>query len=222
RPAEVAYSAMVSLLCEPFLALTRQERGRQVHLGPPCRDCDLCWDIALRHAQWATNKVHRHLKDGPPQTHDGPVRDWITIVNWVMAPEKGSTRVCAVRDILLSRLPGDHPLLPLVLALRTQLLPSSNDARAPRRTCDFVGDPRRSVLAQRQQWAVKPERDLLERKDFQPLRARHPRGCRLLVHVLKLLDSGDPDPYRTALTQPADAAALQALIADLLAAPVTH
>src|SRR5262249_5934567 len=103
-----------------------------------------------------------------------------------------------------------------------QLPPSSNDVRAPRRTCDSAGHPRRSVLAQRQQWAVKPERDLLERKDFQPLRARHPRGCRLLVHVLKLLDSGDPDPYRTALTQPADAAALQALIADLLAAPVTH
>jgi hypothetical protein len=150
------------------------------------------------------------------------VRDWITIVDWVMSPERGSTRVRAVRDILLSRLPGDHPLLPLVLALRTQLLPSSNDARAPRRKCDFVGDPRRSVLAQRQQWAVKPERDLLARKDFQPLRVRHPRGFRLLVQVLKLLDSGDPDPYRTALTQPGDAAALRALIADLLAAPATH
>ncbi|CAJ59516.1 MULTISPECIES: hypothetical protein [Frankia] len=226
RPSDQAYHAMVELLSRRFLALTRAERARQLHLGPHCRrSCDLCWDIALHHAAWAANKLHRCLRTGPPTTRGEPVRDWVRILAWVQSPPHDDTPVVAVRTALFRHLPGDDPLLPLVHAVATQLLPSAGDVHAMRRTCDFVGDARRSVLAQRHGWAVKPGRDLAQRVLFHGLRERHPRGIQLLLEVLRHLDRGSVDPYSQVLADarstPGDRATLEALIKDMLADPVT-
>ena len=222
RPTQKVHSAMAVLLVGRFLRLTVNERAKQVPLGPPCRPtCGLCEDIALRHAQWATDKLTGHLVRGAPRTHGAPVRDWMTILHWVTSAEHRDTEVIAVQEALNRWLPASDRLLPLVLALSTQLLPSSRGARAPRRLRDYVGDPRRSVLAQRQGWAVKPNRDLRELRFFSDLRRQHGRGVDLLVEVVKILDYGDADPYRSVLgrpeTRPGDQAALRALIEDMLA-----
>jgi hypothetical protein len=221
-PSQNAYSATAGLLVGRFLRLTAKERAKQVHLGPPCRPtCGLCGDIALRHAQWATDKLVGHLNNGAPRTRGVLVRDWVTILTWTTSTVHREIEIVTVREALNRWLPEDDPLLPLVLALSTQLLPMSRDARAPRRLRDYVGDPRRSVLAQRQGWAVKPDRDLRSLRIFAAIRQRHGRGVDLLADVLKKLDYGDADPYRTVLsrpeTRPGDQAALRALIEDLLA-----
>lgn len=223
RPAERAYHAMAAMVSHRFLHLTRAERARQVHLGPRCGpDCDLCWDIALAHAVWAANKVRRQLRDGPPRTSRGEeVRDWVRIMEWIRTPPRDETEVAAVRHAFFHRLPPNDPLLPLVHAVATQLLPSASGARTMRRTSDFVGDARRSVLAQRQGWSVKPGRDLSQRVTFAGFRARHPRGIELLRDVLKRLDHGAVDPYQAVLgregTSEADRAALLALLRDMFA-----
>jgi len=189
RPTQDAYSAMAVLLVGRFLRLTGRERGKQVHLGPTCRPtCGLCTDIALRHAQWATDKLLGHLHKGVPLTQGAPVRDWETILTWTTSTTRRDTEIITVRDALNRWLPQDDPLLPLVLALSTQLLPTSHDARAPRRMRDYVGDPRKGVLAQRQGWAVKPDRDLRQHRAFRAIRRKHPRGVDLLVDVLKKLE----------------------------------
>ena len=221
RPTDKAYSAMAALLVERFLRLTGRERAKQVHLGPACRPtCGLCTDIALRHAQWATNKLIGHLKKGVPNSHGVPVRDWVTILAWTTSDEHRDTEISTVRNALNHWLPQGHPLLPIVLALSTQLLPASSDARAPRRMRDYVGDPRKSIQAQRRGWAVKPDRDLQQHRIFDGIRQRHPRGFELLIEVIKKLDYGDADPYQTVLscsdTRPGDKAALRAAIAELL------
>lgn len=226
-PSQNAYSAMAVLLVGRFLRLTAKERAKQVHLGPPCRPtCGLCADIALRHAQWATDKLVGHLNKGAPRTRGELVRDWVTILAWTTSTVQREIEIVTVREALNRWLPEDDPLLPLVLALSTQLLPASRDARAPRRLRDYVGDPRRGILAQRQGWAVKPDRDLRSLRIFAAIRQRHGRGVDLLVEVLKKLDYGDADPYWTVLsrpeTQPGDQAALRAVIEDLLTCQPTR
>jgi hypothetical protein len=227
RPTQNAYSAMAVLLAGRFLRLTAKERAKQVHLGPQCHPtCGICGDIALRHAQWAADKLVGHLNKGVPWTRGVPVRDWVTILKWTTSAEEREIEIVEVREALNRWLPEDDPLLPLVLALSTQLLPASRDARAPRRLRDYVGDPRKSVLAQRHGWAVKPDRDLRELRVFAAARQGHVRGIDLLVNVLKNLDYGDPDPYQTVLsrpeTRPGDQAALRNLIEELLTDPVTR
>lgn len=227
RPTENAYSAMAALLVGRFLRLTAKERAKQIHLGPQCHPaCDICGDIALRHAQWATDKLIGHLNKGVPCTRGVPVRDWATILTWTTSADKREIEIVKVREALNRWLPEDDPLLPLVLALSTQLLPASRDARAMRRLRDYVGDPRKSVLAQRHGWAVKPDRDLRELRVFAAARQRHGRGIDLLVNVLKNLDYGDHDPYKTVLsrpdTRPGDQAALRDLVKELLTDPMTR
>jgi hypothetical protein len=224
RPADAAYAAMVQLISEPFLRVTRLERSRQAHRGSFCQPvCELCWDIALKHAQWATDKLHSHLTKGPPSTRGEPVRDWLTILDWVTSPDRGRALITDIRTGIDRRLAPDDPRLPLVLALRTQLLPSATGARGPRKAREAVGDARRSVVALQQQWAVKPDRDLRTGRRFAPLWTAHRRGCDLLVAVLKSLDHGETEPYRAVLGRPealaGDEAALRALIRDMLADP---
>lgn len=231
RPGESAYGAMIALLSDRWLDVTRQEREFQVHgrrrCGPP--ECDVCAAMSYRAAQSATDKLHRHLHKGPPYTGGVEVRDWRTLLSWVRASELGETRVAVVRAGLYWGLPRGHPVLPLVWAVSAQLLPArpeTGGARGPRRMRDAVSDMRRSVLAQQQGWAAKPERDFANRKDFEDARKRHPRGAALLVEVLKCLDYGDPEPYRTVLSgsaaQPGDDRALRDLLAELLSTAVTR
>lgn len=224
RPSENAYSAMVELLCRRFLYLTWRERARQVHLGPACRrDCDICWDIALAHAVWATRKLHKHLVVGAPLTRGEIVRDWETILDVVTSPRFAETLVSDVRAALFRSPRPDDELYRFVHAIAAQLLPSAGGARGLRRTADWVRDPRLGVLAQREGWSVKPARDLLTRRMFADVRGRHPRGIAILVEVLKRLDSGSSDPYREVLSSESpDARALLDVIAELLAEPSTR
>ncbi len=225
-PTDLACEAMAALTCARFLRLTVSERSRQVHRGGGCRPvCGLCQDIALRHALWAARKLARHLRDGPPSTRGEPVRDWKTILAWVSGPDAQDLEIDTVRRAMSRHLPSDHALLPLVMALNTQLLPSPDDARAPRRMRDVVGDPRRGALAQMHEWAVKPDRDLAQARAFETFRHNHPDGVRLLTQVLRQLDYGDPDPYVSVLSGP-DAAThrdqLAAVIRAMLADDAAH
>jgi hypothetical protein len=222
QPADAAYMAMVELVAHPFLRATRLERARQAHQGTICQPvCELCWDIALKHAQWATDKLHSHIRRGPPSTRGEPVRDWVTILDWVTSPDRNTRPIGDIRAGIDHRLAVDDVRLPLVLALRTQFLPSATGARGPRKARESVGDARRSVVALQQQWAVKPDRDLRTGKRFAAVRQEHPRGCELLVHVLKALDNGETEPYQYVLgredARPQDDDALRALIVDVLA-----
>lgn len=227
RPSDNAYSAMAMLLVGRFLRLTERERAKQIHLGPACRPaCGLCEDVALRHAQWATDKLAGHRRTGPPKTGGVVVRDWVTILTWVSSPDTRDIEVRVMREALERWLSPDDPSLPFVLAIGTQLLPASGRARGPRSMRDYVGDWRKSVVAQGQGWAVKPDRDLTSARMFAATRQRHPRGVQLLVDVVKRLEWGDDEPYHSVLgrseTQVGDQAELRAVIGDLLAAEPTR
>jgi hypothetical protein len=225
QPSEQAYRAMAELLVQRFLHLTRRERTYQVHLGAECTsDCDLCLDIALNHVVWATKKLHKHLAEGPPESGGAPVRDWSTILHWVVSPLQRDTLVADLRRGLFHRLAPHDELLPLAHAVATQLLPSVNSARSQRRMMDWVSGPRLSVLAQRQGWSVRPRRDLKDKAMFARVRERHPLGVKLLCQVLARLDCGVADPFPDVLAEAGPGAdrLLWAVIEELLDGEQTH
>lgn len=223
RPADRACAAMVALVRSAFLDATVDERARQLHARRPCRPvCDTCHDVALNYAMWAIRKLQRHLRDGAPRTRGEPVRDWLTILRFVREPEAGDVTIDELRTALNRRLPEDDPLLPLVHAVRTQLLVprgGAQPARGPRTAKEAVMDARRAVVALQQGWSVRPDRDAKSGRRFDGVRDRHPRGFAVLLQLLRLLDYGEPEPYEQ-LGAWKDAAAgdldaLRALIVDM-------
>src|SRR5690349_19892715 len=200
RPAQAAYAAMEYLVLEPFAHASLHVRLRLVHRGRGCPDgCDVCPAVLLRHVQWAVDKLHKHLRTGPPRTREGVVvRDWQLVLDAVTSPVQSGARLADVRRGLLERIPEDDPLLPVALALGAQLGLRSR-AKGPRLMKDIVGDLRVSVLAQQQGWAAKPRRDLAARADLRRAGEAHPAGSRLLAAILMRLEWGDPDAFEKEL-----------------------
>lgn len=229
-PGDIAYRAMAALISDRWLDVTRFEREQHVHGGRGCSppECDVCAATSIRAAQSAADRLRRHLREGPPPAAGAEVRDWLTMLRWVRAPELAETPVAIVRSGLYWGLPDDHPVLPLVRAVAARLLPSQprpGGARGPRRLREAVAELRRSVRAHQCDWGASPERELARGPGFASVRSRHPRGCTLLAAVLCALAAGDPEPYRTVLTdtgaRPDDEAALRGLIGELLDLPAT-
>jgi hypothetical protein len=171
---------------------------------------------------WAIRKLQRHLRQGAPSTRGEPVRDWQTILRYVREPGSADVTVEELRTALSRRLPEDDPLLPLVHAVRTQLLvprAGPRQVRGPRTAKEAVMDARRAVVALQQGWSVRPDRDARSGRRFEGVRARHPRGFAVLLQLLRLLDYGEPEPYDQLGAwndaAPGDLAALRALIVDM-------
>jgi hypothetical protein len=229
-PGEPAYLAMTALIFDRWLDVTRFEREQHVHGGRGCGppECEVCTATALRAVLSACNRLRRHLRKAPPQSGRPGACDWRTMLSWVRAPELTGTPVAIVRSGLYWGLPDDHPVLPLAHAVAAQLLPSQprpGDARGSRRLREAVTELRRSARAYQRIWDAHPEQGFLAAPALAPVRDRHPRGCALLAAVLRAVEAGDHQPYRTVLVEagsrPGDEAALRALIGELLDAPVS-
>lgn len=225
RPGDRACAAMVALLRSGFLEATVDERAKQLHARRPCRPvCDICQDVALNYAMWAVRKLQRHLRDGAPLTRGEVVRDWQTIIDHVCGPAAADVTIEELRAALNRRLPEDDPLLPLVHAVRTQLLVprgvGAKQARGPRTAKEAVMDARRAVVALQQGWSVRPDRDAKSGRRFAGLRAAHPRGFEVLLQLLRLLDYGEPEPYDKLAewkdARPGDLVQLRAMIGGML------